>query len=124
MIIKLMIVFGILIVVALTALIIIRRRDDKRVEGVWQSLEAPSTQQVFTEDMVSDLPAPAKRYLLHAIRPGTQLASSVILKMRGTMRLKPGQEWMPMKARQIIWRLGTDRYFEFFRAQIENAVFR
>ena len=22
------------------------------------------------------------------------------------------------------WRLGADRYFEFFRAQIENAVFR
>ena len=22
------------------------------------------------------------------------------------------------------WRLGTDRYFEFFRAQIEHAVFR
>jgi hypothetical protein len=22
------------------------------------------------------------------------------------------------------WRLGTDRYFEFFRAQIEDAVFR
>jgi hypothetical protein len=22
------------------------------------------------------------------------------------------------------WRLGADRYFEFFRAQIEDAVFR
>lgn len=102
MIIKLLIVFGVLIVVALTALVIIRRRDDKRVEGVWQALEAPSTHQVFTEDIVSDLPAPARRYLLHAIRPGTTLASSVSLEMRGTMRLKPEQEWMPMKARQIL----------------------
>lgn len=102
MIIKLLIVFGVLIVVALTELVIIRRRDDKRVEGVWQSLEAPSTHQFFTEDMISDLPAPARRYLLHAIRPDTPLASSVSLEMRGTMRLKPEQEWMPMKARQIL----------------------
>jgi uncharacterized protein DUF6544 len=102
MIIKLLIVFGVLIVVALTAFVIIRRRDDKRVEGIWQSLEAPSTHQVFTEDMVSDLPAPARRYLLHAIRPGTPLASSIRLEMGGTMRLKPGQEWMPMKARQVL----------------------
>src|SRR5262249_22737533 len=98
MIIKSLIVFGVLIIVALTALVIIRRRENKRVEGVWQSLEAPSTHQVFTEDMVSDLPAPARRYLLHAIRPGTPLASSVSLGMGGTMRLKPDQEWMPMKA--------------------------
>jgi hypothetical protein len=102
MIIKSLIVFGVLIVVALTALVIIRRMDDKRVEGIWQSLEAPSTHQVFTEDLVSDLPEPARRYLLHAIRPGTPLASSVSLGMGGTMRLKPEQEWMPMKARQIL----------------------
>jgi hypothetical protein len=102
MVIKLLIMFGVLIIVALTALVIIRRRDDKRVEGIWQSLEAPSTHQVFTEDMVSDLPAPARRYLLHAIRPGTPLASSVSLEMGGSMRLKPGQEWAPMKARQVL----------------------
>jgi hypothetical protein len=102
MIIKLLIVFGVLIVGALTALVIIRRRDDKRVEGVWQSLEAPSMRQFFTEDMVPDLPAPARRYLLHAIRPGRPLAYSVSLEMGGTMRLKPGHEWMPMKARQIL----------------------
>jgi len=102
MIIKLLIVFSVPIVVALTALVIIRRRDEKRVEGVWQSLEARSTHQFFTEDMVSDLPAPARRYLLHAIRPGTPLAYSVSLEMGGTIRLKPEQKWMPMKARQIL----------------------
>jgi hypothetical protein len=102
MIIKLLIVFGVLIVVALMTLVIMRRRDDIKVDSIWQSLEAPSTHQVFTEDMVSDLPAPARRYLLHAIRPGTQIASSVSIEMTGTMRLKPEQEWMPMKARQIL----------------------
>ncbi len=102
MIIKWLIVFGILIVVALTTLAIIRRRDDRKVDSIWQSLEAPSTQPVFTDDMVSDLPAPARRYLLQAIQPETPLASSVSLEMRGTMRLKPEQEWMPMRARQIL----------------------
>jgi len=72
------------------------------VDGVWQSLEATQTHQVFIEDMVSDLPAPARRYLMHAIRPETQLASSVRLEMRGTMRPKPEREWMPMNARQIL----------------------
>lgn len=120
MIIKLLVAFGVLIVVALTTLVIIRRRDDKRLEGVWQSLEAPSTHQFFTEDMVSDLPAPARRYLLHAIRPGTQLASSVSLQMGGTMRLKPGQEWMPMKARQV---LAPPKGF-VWRAEVGDGLMR
>ena len=102
MIIKLLVASGVLTAVALTALAILRRRDDVKVEGIWRSLEAPSTHQVFTNDMVSDLPAPARRHLSHAIRPGTPLASSVSLGMGGTMRLKPEQEWMPMKARQIL----------------------
>jgi hypothetical protein len=102
MIIKLLIAFAVLIVLTLTTLAILRRRDDEKVDGIWRSLEATPTHQVFTEDMVSDLPAPARRYLLHAIGPGTPLAFSVSLEMRGTMRLKPEQEWMPMKARQIL----------------------
>jgi len=125
MIIKLLVAFGVLTVVALMTMAVLRRRDEGKVDGVWQSLEAPSMRQVFTEDMVSDLPAPARCYLLHAIRPGTPLASSVSLQMGGTMLLKLAREWMPMKASQIlappkgsVWR------FEFFRAQIENADFR
>jgi hypothetical protein len=102
MIINLLIAFGALIVVALATLTILRRRDDGKVDDVWRSLEATPTHQVSTEDMVSDLPTPARRYLLHAIRPGTPLASSVSLEMHGTMRLKPEQQWMPMKARQIL----------------------
>src|SRR6266508_167454 len=98
MIIKLLVAFGVLILVALMTVAVLRRRDDGKVDGIWQSLEATSTHQVFTEDIVSDLPTPARRYLLHAIRPGTLLASSVRLEMHGTMRLKPEQEWMPMKA--------------------------
>ena len=102
MILNLLVAFGVLTVVAVMTMAILRRRDDGKVDGVWLSLEASPTHQVFNEDMVSDLPAPALRYLLHAIRTGTPLASSVSLEMRGTMRLKPEQEWAPMKARQIL----------------------
>jgi hypothetical protein len=102
MIIKLLIAFGVLTVVALMTMAILKCRDDEKVDSIWQALEAPSLHQVFTEDMVSDLPDPARRYLLHAIRPGTALASSVSIEMRGAMRLKPEQEWMPMKARQFL----------------------
>jgi len=120
MIIKSLIVFCVLIVVALTTLAIIRRRDDGKVDDIWRSLEAASTQRVFTEDMVSDLPAPTRRYLLHAIRPETPLASSVSLEMNGTMRLKPEQEWMPMKARQI---LAPPKGF-VWRAEAGNGLMR
>jgi Family of unknown function (DUF6544) len=120
MIIKLLIVFGALIVVTLTTLAVLRRRDYGKVDGIWRSLEAAPTLQVFTEDMVSDLPAPARRYLLHAIRPGTPLASSVSLEMRGIMRLKPVQEWMPMKARQI---LAPPKGF-VWRAEVGDGLMR
>jgi hypothetical protein len=120
MIIKLPVAFGVLTVVALKTMAVLRRRDDGKVDGIWQSLEAPSTHQFFTEDMVSDLPAPARRYLLHAIRPGTPLASSVSLEMSGAMRLKPEQEWAPMKARQI---LSPPKGF-VWRAEVGDGLMR
>jgi Family of unknown function (DUF6544) len=70
--------------------------------------------------MVSDLPAPARRYLLHAIRPGTLLASSVSLEMRGEMRLNLEQEWAPMKARQI---LAPPKGF-VWRAEVGHGLMR
>ena len=120
MILILLVAFGVLTVVALMTMAILRRRDDGKVDGVWLSLEASPTHQVFTEDMVSDLPAPARRYLLHAIRTGTPLASSVNLEMRGTMRLKPEQEWMPMKARQV---LAPPKGF-VWRAEVGDGLMR
>lgn len=56
----------------------------------------------FREDMVADLPEPARRYFLHAIRPGTGLADTVVLEMSGEIRLQPDGRWLPMQARQIV----------------------
>lgn len=46
--------------------------------------------QVFSPDLVADLPEPARRYLCHAIAPGTPLAPAVRLYMAGTLTPKPG----------------------------------
>jgi uncharacterized protein DUF6920 len=93
---------GLLLLSAVLALITIRIRNGRKVDDIWRSLETLPLNEAFSSQMVSDLPAPAQRYFLHAIQPGTPLASSLILKMRGKMRLKPDAEWMPMEAKEIL----------------------
>jgi len=52
---------------------------------------------------VSDLPPQAKRYVTHAIDPGTPLPSAVRLKMHGEIKLGQGR---PFRAEQVISRDG------------------
>lgn len=56
----------------------------------------------FDPATLGDLPAPVRRYFLHAIQPGTALARSVRLAMTGKMRLGPGQVWRPLRAQQVL----------------------
>jgi hypothetical protein len=53
----------------------------------------------FAADRADGLPEPARRWLGHAIAPGTPLWSSVQLRMRGHIRLG---SWRPFTARQVI----------------------
>jgi hypothetical protein len=85
---------------ALTAL---KVQDNRYVAGVWQELErAPTAGGVFDEAMVADLPDVARRYFLHAIQPGTPLATQ--LHWHYTAEMKPGANlpWMPLEADQIL----------------------
>ncbi|MBA3923186.1 MAG: hypothetical protein H0X31_16430, partial [Nostocaceae cyanobacterium] len=69
---------------------------------LWES--ATSSELAFSSDRLSHLPEAAKRYLEHAIAPGTKLASAVRLKMHGEIKLK---KWIPFKAEQVIcWEHG------------------
>ncbi len=52
--------------------------------------------------MVGDLPEPARRLLLRAIEPGTPLASSVDLRMRGSLVFTPGGDPVPFVAEQVL----------------------
>jgi hypothetical protein len=71
-------------------------------DAAWQSLLRDSGDRRFSAEMVSGLPEPARRYLLHAITPGTILSTCVELDMEGRFRAKPGGKWLPMRGVELL----------------------
>jgi hypothetical protein len=83
----------------------------------------PAVPGRFTSAELDGLPDPARRHLAQAIAPGTPLATSARLRMRG--RIKVGR-WLPFRARQVesphhgfVWAAraagvitGSDRYVD------------
>lgn len=69
--------------------------------AAWRRLTAsPSAVAgAFDPADVDTLPAPARRFLRHALRPGVPLASTVVLTMTGELRLR---RWLPFRARQVL----------------------
>src|SRR5947199_6035543 len=75
---------------------------ESTLDDLWNS--APPAIRTFDPAELSHLPEPARRYLTHAIVPGTPLASAVRLKMHGEIKLKG---WLPLSAEQVInWQHG------------------
>lgn len=73
------------------------------LDELWNS--ALSGNQVFDAELLSDLPALARRYLEQALAPGTPLASAVRLWMHGEIKL--GKQWHSFKAEEVIcWNRG------------------
>ena len=102
-----------ILALAVAALVAARLLYESKVRNIWRALGSPAPRETFTEEMVSTLPEPAKRYLLRAIKPGTPLARSVTLKMSGSFRGSPAMPWMAMRGREILrvpegfaWRVG------------------
>ena len=93
---------GLAVLVTFAFLAARRLADERRLRAIWKSLEGDGRGAAFHPDMVTGLPEPARRYLLHAIKPGTPLASSVALRMKGKLRPKATVPWTEMKAREII----------------------
>ena len=60
------------------------------------------TAQAFSTELVADLPDPARRYLLHAIAPGTPLARAVRLRRVGWMRPRPGGPRIALTADEVL----------------------
>jgi hypothetical protein len=88
---------------AFSVLTALKVRDDRYVDGIWQSLEQSASQdEPFTEEMVAGLPEPARRYFLHAIQPGTRLASRLHWNYSGRMKPGKGLPWMTLRAAQIL----------------------
>lgn len=78
------------------------RTKQLSLDALWES--AISLERVFRPDDFAHLPETIRRYLEHAIAPGTPLASAVRLKMHGEIKLKT---WIPFQAEQVIcWKRG------------------
>lgn len=98
-------VLGLMTVAAGTALVARERDlDDRQRLSRQLARRGPNAAEVehFHPEQVAGLPAPARRYFLRAIAPGTPLAHHVELEMGGSIRLSPDGAWMPMRARQIL----------------------
>lgn len=102
------IVLGILLVIALSLfglaiLLVLDRRAD---QTEWNRLEAlhPDEPAFFSDEMVADLPEPARRFFSRAIRPETPILPVTVIEMTGLFSLgtKDAPRYQPMEARQIL----------------------
>lgn len=91
-------------VLAAGALGLRRVAGDREAARVERDLFTPSSTElkVFSPDLVADLPEPARRYLLHAIAPGTPLTPAARLQMHGEMRPTPGGPQITFSAKETI----------------------
>lgn len=69
------------------------------VDELWRS--AAEAADIFPPPAFDRLPDLARRYLRHAVAPGTRLATAVRLRMHGHIKL---QRWLPFNAEQVIHR--------------------
>ncbi|MBD2308772.1 hypothetical protein H6G17_25205 [Chroococcidiopsis sp. FACHB-1243] len=115
---KMFLGIGVLLAIALLGLAILQLGNAKQMSAKERSLELP-VGELFTEDMVTALPEPVKRYFLHAIAPGTPLANSVRLNMNGSFKLGQDKPWLPMQATEI---LSTQGFI--WKAAIGRGLFR
>jgi hypothetical protein len=79
-----------------------RRKEARRVALLRRVLVGAPSNEVFREEMAAELPAPARRYLLHAIAPGTPLAASVRLRMTGFIRVRSESNWSPFEGEEVL----------------------
>jgi hypothetical protein len=102
-------------------------RSGRPAEAAWEGLAAFSAPEAtFEPSLVANLPEPARRWLTHAIAPGTPLSRTVFLEMHGHIRIGG---WLPFRAVQLqslphgyVWAakatfgpipiIGYDRYVE------------
>lgn len=93
----------VLVLLALAILLVLDRRAER---AEWNRLEAlqPDAPVPFAEEMVAELPEPARRYFAYTIRPETPLLPVAIITMTGQFSLgtRDDPRYQPMEARQIL----------------------
>jgi hypothetical protein len=100
-------------IIALSALLLIvllmlawRMRDARATHAAWKQLRhsASTPVELFSQQMVKDLPDAARRYFLFSIAEGTPLRQVSEIRMRGEICLgnKADPACRPMRATQIL----------------------
>lgn len=96
------------VVVALVSILgagLVRYADRSRDERAAERLRTPEiAAPLFQPAMVADLPDPARRYFLYAIRPGTPLRRVAEIEMQGELSLGTREKpnYLPMRGRQVL----------------------
>ena len=81
-----LLVVAVFVVFAVSLLAALRWREETRVRGIWNALQAvQAPEKAFAPEMLDGLPEVAQRYLCHAIAPGTPLARRVEITMTGSI---------------------------------------
>ena len=78
----------------------------------WRRLAAPTIDPApFTPDLLDGLPEPARRWLEHAIAPGTPLRRAAVLRQRGEIKVGRWQrfeaDWVLAPPEGFIWAATT-----------------
>src|SRR6056297_1354276 len=98
--------FGTVLLVCISALALILVYDRRADRAEWDRLAAlqPADPARFDPEMVADLPEPARRYFRFAIQTGTPLLPVSEIDMTGKFSLgsKQAPAYRPMEARQIL----------------------
>lgn len=103
---KIAITFLTLFVFLTISLTLTRNYDELLSFRVWKKLihvDAPATSDVFTLDLVADLPSPARRYFEHMIKQDTPMKRVSYIEMGGRLGLGPknAPDYMALSATQI-----------------------
>lgn len=79
-------------------------RDRRKAAEVRRGLtvDLPKPFQTFSPSMVEDLPAPARRYLEHAIAPGTTLGHSLELDFTGHIQFGQSATPLPLSGSNVL----------------------
>jgi hypothetical protein len=85
------------------ALAALTLRERRHLESIRNELALTTGPEVvFSEAMVADMPAPAKRFFLHTIQPGTSLARVATIEMSGEIKVNDQMGWSPFTAHQVL----------------------
>lgn len=103
---KFFIALALLFLLCILALAALLWRDLHADRAEWRRLAAlqPEAPQRFSDELVADLPEPARRYFSFMIEPGTPLLPVAEIEMTGQFSLgnKGNPVYQPMSARQIL----------------------